>query len=490
MLARISHINTMQCWTSRNLLPVIVISAGLATTILTYRYESAATTFPQNIGWLTMVNLALGATSILTTGQMMGSIQHPNGSLNCHIDNEAPSATVTTENSQDIGFCCTGFCTALASLSSVPPYPSVFQLLAFVSAELCLKFSIFALGSHSRRPAATELLSTPASSDPLPRIAATRTQLQSQMRSGTIWTLCKWGFLVATGVSWVWIFVFASFPSLLSRHQGDAPRLDLDYVAPAKMDIVINMFEESPSTVASLIEELRTIPVIADRSPNFLVYLKDPLADPHEIHKASAATLVVVRPNRGREGETYLWHIINNWDQLAEQTLFLQAAVHNRREVYSRIHHYLVPTTGMLSLGFSGTTCDCSDCLDRWGWDDYSNSIPAVYEEVYNASCVGPVLLSYKGQFVASAARIRGNKRAFYENLWHAMIDPTSWAHAEKYLQGRPDSLDAPFFGYTLERIWSTIMQCSDIDVAARCPTLLSRWRRWGATRDCQCVDV
>ena len=70
-----------------------------------------------------------------------------------------------------------------------------------------------------------------------------------------------------------------------------------------------------------------------------------------------------------------------------------------------------------------------------------------------------------------------------------SLTDPDSWAHQEACLAGRPDSMSAPRFGYTMERLWSTLMQCPDMRVAARWPMLLSRTRRGGSPADCQCLD-
>ena len=39
----------------------------------------------------------------------------------------------------------------------------------------------------------------------------------------------------------------------------------------------------------------------------------------------------ITLPNRGRESHTYLWHIINNYDKLAEITIFTQARIADHR---------------------------------------------------------------------------------------------------------------------------------------------------------------
>jgi hypothetical protein len=195
-------------------------------------------------------------------------------------------------------------------------------------------------------------------------------------------------------------------------------------------------------------------------------------------------------PNVGREGHTYLHHVIEQWEDLAAQTFFLQADIHNPREFFPRVRDYYTPQTGMLSLGFSGQTCNCRDCGDRFGWWD-NTLVGEVWSQAMNETCTDQqMLLSYKGQFVASAARLRGNEQSLYKTLRTALEDPGNFVHQEGYLQGRPDSMNAPFFGYTLERLWSVLLQCSEERIATRCPTLLSGTRRGGSKEDCQCFDV
>lgn len=137
----------------------------------------------------------------------------------------------------------------------------------------------------------------------------------------------------------------------------------------------------------------------------------------------------------------------------------------------------------MLSLGFSGQSCECNNCGDRFGWQDKSGIVEETWKEVFNQTCGEQrVLLSYKGQFVASAARVRANEKAMYERLRDALQEPDSWAHGQEYLQGRPDSLNAPYFGYTLERLWIHVI------VAMARKIVLDRGHRFcaGITRSCR----
>lgn len=196
-------------------------------------------------------------------------------------------------------------------------------------------------------------------------------------------------------------------------------------------------------------------------------------------------------PFQSLESETYLNHILSRWDSLARQTIFLQADIHNPREFYAHINNYYNRAlTGFLNLSWSGSVCSCGDCGDRLFWQDNANFLQKTYERIYNSTDCNNVLLSYKGQFVVSAARIRGINKDIYSDLWQALVDEKSWAHQPKHVQGRPDSMSAPDFGYTLERMWNLLFQCSNMDVAWKCPSMLSRWRIGGNIGDCQCFDT
>lgn len=195
-------------------------------------------------------------------------------------------------------------------------------------------------------------------------------------------------------------------------------------------------------------------------------------------------------PNIGRESETYLNHILNRWNSLAKHTVFLQADVHNAREFYTHLNDYFDSSrTGYPSLGWSGAVCSCEDCSDKFFWRDSSAIFPRVHYQIHNSTVCNNVLLSYKGQFAVSAARVRGISKTIYHDLWQAFVDKDIWAHQREYLQGRPDSMSAPDFGYTMERMWNLLFQCSDMSVAWKCPTLLSGHRTGGSIEDCQCFD-
>jgi hypothetical protein len=264
--------------------------------------------------------------------------------------------------------------------------------------------------------------------------------------------------------------------------------LDREYVPQVPVEIVLSMYKEPVHEVRKLLRNLKSISSLHDAYCT--IYIKDNEADVEAIKQQTGADRVTILPNIGREGETYLNHILNKWHNLARQTVFLQADIHNPREFYAHVNNYYSRNqTGFLNLGWSGAVCNCADCGDRLFWQDNTHFLPQLHSRISNSTACNNVLLSYKGQFIVSAARIRGIDKDIYHDLWDAFVDEKSWAHQSEYLQGRPDSMSAPDFGYTIERIWNLLFQCSNNDVAWKCPSLVSRWRIGGDISDCQCFD-
>jgi hypothetical protein len=264
--------------------------------------------------------------------------------------------------------------------------------------------------------------------------------------------------------------------------------LDKDYVPQLPLEIVLSMYQEPIDEVGKLISNLKSIPTLSDA--HVTIYIKGSEANNTHVKQKTGANYVITLPNVGREGETFLNHILYKWDSLARQTIFLQAGIHNPREFYIHIKNYYNGSTGFLNLGWPGGVCDCENCSDRFSWRDTLHFLPQLHNQVYNSTRCDSILLSYKGQSIVSAARIRGINKDIYSGLSQAFFDKESWTHQPSYLHGRPDSMSAPDFGHTVERLWNVLFQCSGVDVAWKCPSLMSGWRTGGDISDCQCFDT
>jgi hypothetical protein len=287
--------------------------------------------------------------------------------------------------------------------------------------------------------------------------------------------------------------------SIDSIEKGPPPSLDGSYKPESRFDIVVSMYEEDPGSVKKMLDAIKATTTIQSLKPRVIIYTKKSDQNLNHLKLSTGADIVERLENLGREGGTYLWHILNKWDELAKQTMFIQAHAHNMRELIPRIESYLVPETGMLSLGFTGVTCACDRCGDRFGWEDKWDVVPTLYERIYSQPCSSstpPILLSYKGQFVASAQRIRGIERKNYGGLLRTITSVDGRSHNQTVIgPGKggvtgTDSPSNPHFGFTVERVWSLLMQCATNPVVTnKCPSLLSGMGVGESVADCQCLD-
>ncbi|KAE9379475.1 hypothetical protein N431DRAFT_553678 [Stipitochalara longipes BDJ] len=301
-----------------------------------------------------------------------------------------------------------------------------------------------------------------------------------------------------------WTISTLSTASINALTSNLPSKLDKFYHPTTRFEIVISMYDESPSDIHTLFSALKSTTLLSTLTPTVTLYTKNPThAVPSLQSKLKAQTgadRVEHLENRGREGGTYLHHIVNHWDELAEQTMFIQAHAHNIRELIPRINSYLVADSGFLSLGFAGVSCRCGRCGDRWGWEDKAGVVPGLYERIYGVPCEDetPILLTYKGQFVASARRLRGIPKAIYEDLLKTITSNSTSAgevgSKEKDPEGGvvgEDTPENPHFGFAMERIWGLLGQCAtDQRVAVKCPSLLSGMSRGGEAGDCGCLDT
>jgi hypothetical protein len=291
------------------------------------------------------------------------------------------------------------------------------------------------------------------------------------------------------GISIALLWAAYGIVNFTERQERCSPVLDRDYVPQLPVEIVLSMYKEPIDEVRKLVNNLQNMPSLFDA--HVTIYIKDGEANNTYVKQETGAHNVTTLPNIGREGETFLNHILNRWHDLARQTIFLQAGVHNPGEFYTHISNYYDRAqTGFLNLGWPGRLCDYENCSDRFGWKDNLHFMPQVCKQMYNSTICEKVLLSYKGQFIVSAARIRGINKDIYHGLWQAFVDENSPAHQPSNLQGRPDSMSTPDFGYTMERLWNLLFQCSSVNVGWKCPSLVSGWRLGGDISDCQCFDT
>jgi hypothetical protein len=258
-----------------------------------------------------------------------------------------------------------------------------------------------------------------------------------------------------------------------------------------KFDIVISMYKEDQIKMAEQLRELKGLTSLKGLEPKVIIYVKDQEADAESIKKTVGADVVKIIPNRGREGGTYLHHIVNEWDNFAAHTMFLQGDMHKFQKFTDRISDYFVPKTGVLSLGFGQSTCECNNCKDSWGGEDIWFRVPEVWSAVHGELCPNSgILISYGGQMIVSASRMRSSRKQVYEHIKGILeSDEEHWIHADSKADSFVDKPDNPFFGHTLERSWMTLFHCSDPKLAVTCPSLDKRRGENDSDGTCQCLD-
>ncbi|KAK5626110.1 hypothetical protein RRF57_001825 [Xylaria bambusicola] len=249
------------------------------------------------------------------------------------------------------------------------------------------------------------------------------------------------------------------------------------YTEPSKrswdLDIVIARYDEPVEQVVKTVQLALELPNIAGRKVRTIVYNKGVLNETELRTDFPIESGLAIRQldNVGREGDTYLSHILDSEQDWASHTLFIQAEPHEPGYLQARLEDYFVKDTGFLSLSHVRNFCaSCDACNDHSGWTEDGAVLRDIFERANSHKTCQDISLTYRGQFVVSSRRM---KQANQELL----RDVRRWL------------LNNERFGFTLERSWGTLFQCPTI--SERCPTLLSGWiGNRAAVEDCQCLDI
>ncbi|TIB98482.1 hypothetical protein E3Q17_02948 [Wallemia mellicola] len=188
--------------------------------------------------------------------------------------------------------------------------------------------------------------------------------------------------------------------------------------------------------------------------------------------------------NVGREGGTYLHHIVHNWEDLADKTLFLQAHSQWHEMTHGRLR-YIDSSTGFLSLG----PYVLSQCGESW-----PGSYPqmkSIWSLFHGEPCPENEhqLSTWSGQFVVSRQRIRHNHYKNYVEMLHLMTAPSDHPIYDESPDDWTPPRDPinPYIGHSLERSWPIIFNCNQ-------PTFATDTTHCGGevlpgSPDCQCFD-
>lgn len=258
------------------------------------------------------------------------------------------------------------------------------------------------------------------------------------------------------------------------------------------LDIVVSHYDEDLNQTATMLHGLLDLPKFRQLEVEIHFYTKNKDANLDLIRRTINTTHVTLLPNLGREGGTFFDHIILNFDRLARHSMFIQATMHEYEHAKNHIKDYFGVDTGVLSLGIY-ESCNCVDCADPW---DATRKFPRL-EELYAALngqfCPKSVVLTYLGQFIASATRIRSRGLKTFEYLKKVLeADETHFIHADPKQDFFQDDVTNPYFGHTLERSWMVLFGCSEARLVEKCGSwagLRVARKPLAANDDCQCLD-
>jgi hypothetical protein len=301
------------------------------------------------------------------------------------------------------------------------------------------------------------------------------------------WQVFRVTLLSIAFIGWICIFYKALQRSISFTEREINPFLAAPAKSERSFDIVVSYHDESLPELISALTSFLVLPNVASLAQRVILYAKDSESPASELQlnltlglPPTTSVLIHELPNKGREGETYLRHILDNYDNatgLADHTLFLQAEMHDPWYMRPRITQYFVPQTGFLSLWHMDTVCSSSTtCRDHSTWNPDPEVLESVFRAANNGTEMVDMVAAYRGQFITSAPRIRANSKSMYEDLERRFTDSGE---------------ENPLWGFDLERLWGAVMQCpGGRRVGDRCPSMLSGMLGTvGEVEDCQCVD-
>lgn len=251
-----------------------------------------------------------------------------------------------------------------------------------------------------------------------------------------------------------------------------------------QIDVVIAHHSEEPYYIKVWTDSLRSIRYMQELGMRIIIYTKGSM-ELAAIKQASGADEVIQLPNFGREGGTYLHHLLSVYDDPPHFILFAQAKLRKAQEegsgemtqwLQDRLRTKFDKNTGFMSMDRKHDICYCGHCTDM-GRDDFYPMWPQIYSMLQGNVCqrLEGHVLSFNGHFIVSRKRILDRSREIYQYL-QALVDAPEdhWIHSEPepkwFEKDNGKSIPSnPKFGHTLERLWHTIFNCDDPEKVADC---------------------
>ena len=279
------------------------------------------------------------------------------------------------------------------------------------------------------------------------------------------------------------------------------PNLEVSVTSKPQFDVVIAHHSEEPYYIKVWTDSLRSIPYMQELGMRIVIYTKGSM-ELTAIKEASGADEVIQLPNTGREGGTYLYHLLSVYDDPPQFTLLAQAKLRKAQEegsgqmtqwLQDRLRTKFGNETGFMSMDRKHDICYCGHCTDM-GRDDFYPLWSQIYTMLQGKVCqrLEGHVLSFNGNLILSRRRILDSSRGMYQYLQSLVDAPADhWIHSEPepkwFEKDKGKSVPSnPKFGHTLERLWHTIFNCDDPEQVVDCDVKGMRTEGPGG---CSCRD-
>ncbi|BGP25144.1 proteophosphoglycan ppg4 [Rhodotorula toruloides] len=277
------------------------------------------------------------------------------------------------------------------------------------------------------------------------------------------------------------------------------------------VDLVIAYYDESFERTRDHINDVRKTPFVRARSNRVVLYNKGPRRE-EDIRKGLDLRWtdeVVPLQNWGREGATYLTHILLHYNTTLSSLVpsfhpspppsnLLTPHSHLRTTHLADHTYFLQPHLAWADIAGARMRIVEDDTgfahfgpliRGKCGYDQRVDvDFPTVKElfNIFAGEMCPPTghLMAWSAQFAVSKRRILANPYARYSSLSTLLEAPSShWIHN---LWGPNDSggPSNPAFGHSVERSWPVIFGCWDPKLASECPDEVAEKGK------CQCLDT
>ncbi|GAA5873382.1 hypothetical protein JCM3774_000767 [Rhodotorula dairenensis] len=282
---------------------------------------------------------------------------------------------------------------------------------------------------------------------------------------------------------------------------------------PRTVDLVISYYDEDFERTRKHIADLRASPFVAAREQRVLIYNKGPQSEStlRSSLNLTAADEVVPLPNLGREGATYLSHILLHYNATAASImsdwpepppapdgLAVPASHLRHRRVLADVTYFFQPHLAW--EGIAGPRLQ--QVTDRVGFVHFGPLIrlecghdvrvdlklPMTAElwNIFRGQLCQPKvgqLGGWSAQFAVTKRRILANPYERYAYVSELLEAPAGhWIH-DQWGPNDSGGPSNPAFGHAVERAWPFIFGCTDARLVETCPDEESDPTK------CQCLD-